>query len=599
MLIQNPSIYSKNNFISEEECNHIINISKNKIKQSLVSGPNSGIKSEGRTSKNCWINHNNDNIIQNISIKISKEVNIPIENAEKFQIIYYDENQKYNRHYDSWLFDNTESSIRNTKYGGQRILTALVYLNDVTLGGETKFTKLNYSIYPEKGKLLVFSNVIKNTNIRNFYSEHSGMPVIKGEKWAFNLWFREQNINKLFIYPYINYKIENNDIIHIKQKFLNNNEIINILNYCNFNDINKSSIWINHDNIIKKIANELNYDTNYFEKMCITRYKSNINHNYHLDAYKSDSEYLNKFGQRLTTITIFFTNTKIHFKNLNLNYNFTSGDLIYYNNCLNNSNIRNENMIKNYTNMNELDMIILNIYIREKSKIIDNIYQKKFINFKYNINTPINIVYNTLDKIKIFKYQFDFLQKNNFNKTYKIDEFNPLILDNIINVNIFNIIKEYFNNSIKNNYFQFGDKQSNRYKITNEIITRLLHFEFLPLINKIVGKELYPTYTYFSGYTKNSDLPPHTDRAECEFTCSFILSKPNNARWNIYYHKIKQKEKFKGRYYFIPPKNECFALDCNENSFMIFNGTDHIHYRDKLEYDYYNIILLHYCTKNN
>ena len=47
---------------------------------------------------------------------------------------------------------------------------------------------------------------------------------------------------------------------------------------------------------------------------------------------------------------------------------------------------------------------------------------------------------------------------------------------------------EYFKTNIKNGVYPFGDRQSQRYKIIDEIMTRLLHLEFLPLIEKIVGK---------------------------------------------------------------------------------------------------------------
>ena len=40
-------------------------------------------------------------------------------------------------------------------------------------------------------------------NIRHELSEHAGMPVIEGEKWGFNLWFREQSRQKLYDYPAI------------------------------------------------------------------------------------------------------------------------------------------------------------------------------------------------------------------------------------------------------------------------------------------------------------------------------------------------------------------------------------------------------------
>ena len=42
--------------------------------------------------------------------------------------------------------------------------------------------------------------------------------------------------------------------------------------------------------------------------------------------------------------------------------------------------------------------------------------------------------------------------------------------------------------------------------------------------------------------------------------------------------------------------DECVAVDCDAGGLMMFQGTDHIHFREKLEGDYYLILLLHYCT---
>lgn len=86
---------------------------------------------------------------------------------------------------------------RNMKYGGQRLLTALVYLNDVEEGGGTNFPKKNIVVKPTIGSMLVFNNCIGNTNQKDMNSLHGGMPVIKGEKWAFNLWFREVPMSKI------------------------------------------------------------------------------------------------------------------------------------------------------------------------------------------------------------------------------------------------------------------------------------------------------------------------------------------------------------------------------------------------------------------
>jgi hypothetical protein len=302
-------------------------------------------------------------------------------------------------------------------------------------------------------------------------------------------------------------------------------------------------------------------------------------------------------------------------------------------------------MIKSYSpyqlyGQDNTGMILFNIYIREKNKInntvlriysdnsdnsdnnnisikteneeiVCNLSSEELINMIYtrslleNLNipgfklvnrAPIDYVSSTLSKIKNLKDNLtnQFLNPINLKKDYFMNEYNPVVVEDVISPEIHKIIDEYFKTNIKNGVYKFGDRQSQRYKIIDEIITRLLHLEFLPLIEKIVGKKMKTTYTYISAYVKGADLPAHTDRSECEYTCSYIIGKPPDTTWNIYVDKEKQLEKYKGRQGYTPPKEQCIAVDCRENGLMIFNGTDHIHYREPLEHEYYNVVLLHY-----
>ena len=151
--------------MTDDECDHFINISKDNFKQSLVADPtglSSGIQSKGRTSENTWIKHDHDEITLKIANKIANIVKMPLENAEKFQVVHYNVSQEYRKHYDSWEHNYSEKTLRNMEKGGARLKTALVYLNNVEEGGATKMTKLNISISPKKGKLLVFNNTLKN-----------------------------------------------------------------------------------------------------------------------------------------------------------------------------------------------------------------------------------------------------------------------------------------------------------------------------------------------------------------------------------------------------------------------------------------------------
>jgi prolyl 4-hydroxylase len=75
--------------------------------------------------------------------------------------------------------------------GGQRLVTCLMYLNDVAVGGGTTFPKLNLEVSARKGSMLVFYNCYRDSTLRHPDSLHGGLPVQRDEKWACNLWFRE------------------------------------------------------------------------------------------------------------------------------------------------------------------------------------------------------------------------------------------------------------------------------------------------------------------------------------------------------------------------------------------------------------------------
>jgi hypothetical protein len=188
------------------------------------------------------------------------------------------------------------------------------------------------------------------------------------------------------------------------------------------------------------------------------------------------------------------------------------------------------------------------------------------------------------------------LNTNLLNKDYKFDEFTPVIVNNVFMPKAVDYISEYYHKGINAEQFPFGDRQSKRFKTRNDPIARVLHYEMLPLIEKITGEKLKPTYTYLSCYIKGSDLPQHTDNPDCWRTVSYLIDKPNGTNWDIYVDLRKQNVKHKGRYSDtpIPSKENCIACDCDKGGMMMFDGTDHIHYREPLEHEYYYLLLLHY-----
>lgn len=190
LFSSDPIIYVVDDFISEDECQEFINCSKDKLQPATVVGLKEEQKLQDRTNEFAWLEHHANESIHEVSKRLSILVQMPIRNAEMFQVVHYVSGTEYKPHFDS--FDQfTELGKKYWEPGGQRMITALIYLNDVADGGATYFPELNISINPTKGNVLVFHNTISETTNINPRSLHAGMPVTSGEKWAANLWFRE------------------------------------------------------------------------------------------------------------------------------------------------------------------------------------------------------------------------------------------------------------------------------------------------------------------------------------------------------------------------------------------------------------------------
>ena len=190
LFSSDPIIYVVDDFISEDECQEFINCSKDKLQPATVVGLKEELKLKDRTNEFAWLEHHANESIHEVSKRLSILVQMPIRNAEMFQVVHYESGTEYKPHFDS--FDqSTELGKKYWEPGGQRMITALIYLNDVEDGGATYFPELNISINPKKGNVLVFHNTISETTNINPRSLHAGMPVSSGEKWAANLWFRE------------------------------------------------------------------------------------------------------------------------------------------------------------------------------------------------------------------------------------------------------------------------------------------------------------------------------------------------------------------------------------------------------------------------
>lgn len=106
------------------------------------------------------------------------------------QVGRYLPSQQYLQHYDAFDLSN-ENGVRFAANGGQRTVTVLVYLNDVSRGGHTSFPSLNIEVQPRQGMALVFFPASVD-GLLDKMALHAALPAVD-VKYVSQVWIRQGN----------------------------------------------------------------------------------------------------------------------------------------------------------------------------------------------------------------------------------------------------------------------------------------------------------------------------------------------------------------------------------------------------------------------
>ena len=141
-----------------------------------------------RIAESCWLD-DTDDMARGLKAYLYMHLGLPPHKMEPVQIVKYVTGGEYKPHVDYLAFTDEADRVRESLRGGQRVKTAMVYLNDDYVGGVTLFTKAGVKIKPECGKLVLWDNVTPD-GYGDPETEHSGLPV-KGTKWIALVWIRQ------------------------------------------------------------------------------------------------------------------------------------------------------------------------------------------------------------------------------------------------------------------------------------------------------------------------------------------------------------------------------------------------------------------------
>lgn len=184
-------IYSVEDFLTQYECEEIIETIKLNLKPSKLSSKESD--QFFRTSKTCEFDGLKSKIIRSLDERICELIGIPNNFSEPIQGQFYDVNEEFKPHTD--YFEKDELLVHGNKMG-QRTYTVMIYLNNVEQGGETNFLKLRQVIQPKLGKAIIWNN-LNNDGSPNINSIHHAQPIKKGFKAIITKWFRQNSISNI------------------------------------------------------------------------------------------------------------------------------------------------------------------------------------------------------------------------------------------------------------------------------------------------------------------------------------------------------------------------------------------------------------------
>ena len=189
---ETPWILVIDNFLTQSECQHLIAMGRDRgyersgetSKQNVMK-----LTTASRTSTNAWCYEPcySHPTTQQILQRLEHLTNVPDTNAEYLQLLKYEPGQFYARHSDVIIRDKDRAP-------GLRIMTAFLYLNDVEEGGETSFPNLGLSVIPKQGRVVLWPNVLNGfLTTADPRTEHEAQPVVKGTKYAANIWIHNRD----------------------------------------------------------------------------------------------------------------------------------------------------------------------------------------------------------------------------------------------------------------------------------------------------------------------------------------------------------------------------------------------------------------------
>jgi len=177
----------------------------------------------------------------------------------------------------------------------------------------------------------------------------------------------------------------------------------------------------------------------------------------------------------------------------------------------------------------------------------------------------------------------------------------PIFIKEFLPTQLFNVINSYCIIKYTNKSdFVVDPQTSSLVREYGDYLMETILDMSTPVIEKNVGKKLWPTYSYVRIYDKGDNLKVHLDRPSCEYTVALCLgADPLDKPYDIFIGQRDENSNYK--YYdwkdnYIPLNIE-HKFSMLPNNGIIFKGMEKLHWREYCKHDHFITVFLHYVDQ--
>lgn len=183
ILSGDPDVRMARAFLTGDECAYLIRKAEPLLRPSMILDQQTGRPRPDpvRTSSSMNFDPSNEDLVINaINRRIAALTDSDVAAGELLHILRYAPGQEFRPHLDAIAgADN------------QRQWTALTYLNEGFVGGETVFPEIGITTVGKPGDCLIF-RVCSDGGTVDHHLRHAGLPVTQGVKWLASRWIRQR-----------------------------------------------------------------------------------------------------------------------------------------------------------------------------------------------------------------------------------------------------------------------------------------------------------------------------------------------------------------------------------------------------------------------